>query len=168
MRGFYEFYDLLSCCNLHVALFLLTVVGDGSLRVDWSAASSLSDLALLGSTRTCLARRLILTAPLGALDFSEVPLTISFFFFFFFSMIYPVCFPSYHKHPLPERLAHIWFTVDSDHTVEGDDALPSAEACREQAHSCRGDGFALNWMCGKRFYGLTSLPRTQHSIDTCI
>lgn len=85
MRGFYEFYDLLSCCNLHVALFLLTVVGDGSLRVDWSAASSLSDLALLGSTRTCLARRLILTAPLGALDFSEVPLTISFFSFFFFS-----------------------------------------------------------------------------------
>lgn len=45
---------------------------DGSLRVDWSAASSLSDLALLGSTRTSLARRLILTAPLGALDFSEV------------------------------------------------------------------------------------------------
>ncbi|XP_070685996.1 protein FAM131A [Pempheris klunzingeri] len=48
------------------------VAVDGSLRVDWSAASSLSDLALLGSTRTCLARRLILTAPLGALDFSEV------------------------------------------------------------------------------------------------
>ncbi|KAL3992332.1 ephrin-A [Sarotherodon galilaeus] len=48
------------------------VAVDGSLRVDWSAASSLSDLALLGSTRTSLARRLILTAPLGALDFSEV------------------------------------------------------------------------------------------------
>ncbi|XP_028275660.1 protein FAM131A [Parambassis ranga] len=48
------------------------VAVDGSLRVDWSAASSLSDLALLGNTRTCLARRLILTAPLGALDFSEV------------------------------------------------------------------------------------------------
>ncbi|CAB1450691.1 unnamed protein product [Pleuronectes platessa] len=47
------------------------VAFDGSLRVDWSAASSLSDLALLGNTRTCLARRLILTAPLGALDFSE-------------------------------------------------------------------------------------------------
>ncbi|XP_069390468.1 protein FAM131A isoform X2 [Paralichthys olivaceus] len=47
------------------------VAVDGSLRVDWSAASSLSDLALLGNTRTCLARRLIL-APLGALDFSEV------------------------------------------------------------------------------------------------
>ncbi|XP_044058943.1 protein FAM131A isoform X2 [Siniperca chuatsi] len=48
------------------------VAVDGSLRVDWSTASSLSDLALLGSTRTCLARRLILAAPLGALDFSEV------------------------------------------------------------------------------------------------
>ncbi|XP_006801230.1 protein FAM131A isoform X1 [Neolamprologus brichardi] len=48
------------------------VAVDGSLRVDWSAASSLSDLALLESTRTSLARRLILTAPLGALDFSEV------------------------------------------------------------------------------------------------
>ncbi|XP_070826147.1 protein FAM131A isoform X2 [Chaetodon trifascialis] len=48
------------------------VAVEGSLRVDWSAASSLSDLALLGNTRTCLARRLILTAPLGALDFSEV------------------------------------------------------------------------------------------------
>lgn len=71
---------LFLCCNLHVALFLLTVAVDGSLRVDWSAASSLSDLALLGSTRTCLARRLILTAPLGALDFSEVPLTLFFFF----------------------------------------------------------------------------------------
>ncbi|XP_067363769.1 protein FAM131A isoform X2 [Channa argus] len=45
---------------------------DGSLRVDWSAPSSLSDLRLLGNTRTCLARRMILTAPLGALDFSEV------------------------------------------------------------------------------------------------
>lgn len=99
---------------------------------------------------------------------ARCPYQSLFFLFFFFSMIYPVCFPSYHKHPLPERLAHIWFTVDSDHSVEGDDALPSAEACREQAHSCRGDGFALNWMCGKRFYGLTSLPRTQHSIDTCI
>ncbi|KAM6987653.1 protein FAM131A isoform 1-T1 [Tautogolabrus adspersus] len=32
----------------------------------------MSDLALLGNTRTCLARRLILTAPLGALDFSQV------------------------------------------------------------------------------------------------
>ncbi|XP_044058942.1 protein FAM131A isoform X1 [Siniperca chuatsi] len=49
-----------------------TLAVDGSLRVDWSTASSLSDLALLGSTRTCLARRLILAAPLGALDFSEV------------------------------------------------------------------------------------------------
>ncbi|XP_019125656.1 protein FAM131A isoform X3 [Larimichthys crocea] len=48
------------------------VAVDGSLRVDWSAASSVSDLALLGNTRTCLARRLILTAPLGVLDFSEV------------------------------------------------------------------------------------------------
>ncbi|XP_058490671.1 protein FAM131A isoform X2 [Solea solea] len=45
---------------------------DGSLCVDWSAASSLSDLALLGNTRTRLVRRLIQTAPLGALDFSEV------------------------------------------------------------------------------------------------
>lgn len=50
----------------------LTVAVDGRLRVDWSVASSLSDLALLGSTRTSLARRLILTAPLAALDFSEV------------------------------------------------------------------------------------------------
>lgn len=48
---------------------------DGTLRVDWSVASSLSDVALLGSTRTGLARRLILTAPLGVLDFSEVPMT---------------------------------------------------------------------------------------------
>ncbi|KAM9318175.1 protein FAM131A [Pholidichthys leucotaenia] len=48
------------------------VAVDGSLRVDWSSASSLSDLALLGNTRTCLVHRLILTAPLGALDFSEV------------------------------------------------------------------------------------------------
>ncbi|KAM9359303.1 protein FAM131A [Symphorus nematophorus] len=48
------------------------VAVDSSLRVDWSAASSLSDLALLGNTRTCLVRRLILTAPLGVLDFSEV------------------------------------------------------------------------------------------------
>lgn len=71
-------FTLSICSNPHVALSLLTVAVDGSLRVDWSAASSLSDLALLGSTRTCLARRLILTAPLGALDFSEVPLTIFF------------------------------------------------------------------------------------------
>lgn len=69
---------LFICYHLHVALFLLTVAVDGSLRVDWSVASSLSDLTLLGSTRTSLARRLILTAPLGALDFSEVPLTIFF------------------------------------------------------------------------------------------
>ncbi|KAM9853547.1 protein FAM131A [Aulostomus maculatus] len=48
------------------------VAVDSSLRVDWSVASSLSDLALLGNTRTCLVRRLILTAPLGVLDFSEV------------------------------------------------------------------------------------------------
>ncbi|XP_037318447.2 protein FAM131A isoform X2 [Pungitius pungitius] len=48
------------------------VAADGPLPVDWSAASSRSDLALLGSTRTRLARRLVLTAPLGALDFSEV------------------------------------------------------------------------------------------------
>lgn len=68
---------LLPDCDLHVALFLPTVAVDGSLRVDWSARSSLSDLALLGNTRTCLARRLILTAPLGALDFSEVPWTLS-------------------------------------------------------------------------------------------
>lgn len=77
VRSYYEFWRLSICCNLHVALFLLTVAVDGSLRVDWSAASSLSDLALLGNTRTCLARRLILTAPLGALDFSEVLLTLS-------------------------------------------------------------------------------------------
>ncbi|XP_070826146.1 protein FAM131A isoform X1 [Chaetodon trifascialis] len=65
-------FTLFICHNPHVAFFLLTVAVEGSLRVDWSAASSLSDLALLGNTRTCLARRLILTAPLGALDFSEV------------------------------------------------------------------------------------------------
>lgn len=77
-------FTLFVCHNAHVALFLLTVAVEGSLRVDWSAANSLSDLALLGSTRTCLARRLILTAPLGALDFSEVPLTTFFFFGFVF------------------------------------------------------------------------------------
>ncbi|MEQ2206820.1 hypothetical protein XENOCAPTIV_003341, partial [Xenoophorus captivus] len=49
------------------------VAVDGSLRVDWSASSSISDVRLLGSTQTCMARRLILGAPLGALDFSEVP-----------------------------------------------------------------------------------------------
>ncbi|XP_054884109.1 protein FAM131A isoform X1 [Poeciliopsis prolifica] len=32
----------------------------------------MSDVRLLGSTRTCMVRRLILGAPLGALDFSEV------------------------------------------------------------------------------------------------
>lgn len=51
----------------------LTVAVDGTLRVDWSVASSLSDVALLGSTRTGLARRLFLTAPSDVLDFSEVP-----------------------------------------------------------------------------------------------
>lgn len=60
-----------------MALFLLTVAVDGSLRVDWSVASSLSDLPLLGGARTCLARRLILTGPLGALDLSQVPLPLS-------------------------------------------------------------------------------------------
>lgn len=64
------------CYCLLVGFSLLTVAVDGSLRVDWSVASSLSDRALLGSTRTSLARRLILTAPLGALDFSEVPITV--------------------------------------------------------------------------------------------
>ncbi|XP_047247777.1 protein FAM131A isoform X1 [Girardinichthys multiradiatus] len=48
------------------------VAVDSSLRVDWSASSSISDVRLLGSTQTCMARRLILGAPLGALDFSEV------------------------------------------------------------------------------------------------
>ncbi|KAK1899495.1 Sterol 24-C-methyltransferase, partial [Dissostichus eleginoides] len=70
-RGDYEFYDLFISHDLHVALFLPTVAADRTLRVDWSAASSLSDLALLGNTRTSLVRRLILTAPLGALDFSQ-------------------------------------------------------------------------------------------------
>lgn len=67
-----------ACCYLHVALFLLTVAADGSFRVDWSASSSMSDVRLLGNMQTCMARRLILGAPLGALDFSEVPGTLSF------------------------------------------------------------------------------------------
>lgn len=69
---------MLSICSsaaIFTAVFLLTVAVDGILRVDWSVASSPSDGALLGSTRTGLARRLILTAPLGALDISEVPIT---------------------------------------------------------------------------------------------
>lgn len=78
-----SFIIMFTCSNLHVALFLLTVAVDGSLRVDWSAASSVSDLALLGNTRTCLARRLILTAPLGVLDFSEVPSTIYIYLYYF-------------------------------------------------------------------------------------
>ncbi|CAG6007847.1 unnamed protein product [Menidia menidia] len=58
--------------DLHAALFLPTVAGDRPLCVEWSRAGSVSDLTLYGSTRTFLAPRLILTAPLGALDFSEV------------------------------------------------------------------------------------------------
>ncbi|XP_042152498.1 protein FAM131A-like [Oncorhynchus tshawytscha] len=42
------------------------------LRVDWSEANSVSDLALLGNTRTCLARRHIRHAPLETLDHYEV------------------------------------------------------------------------------------------------
>lgn len=64
---------LCSSTAILTAVSLLTVAVDGTLRVDWSVASSLSDVALLGSTRTSLARRLILTAPLDVLDFSEVP-----------------------------------------------------------------------------------------------
>lgn len=67
-----------------LVLFLLTVAVDGTLRVDWSAASSMSDLALLGNTRTCLARRLILAAPLGTLDYSEVLIHFSHIDPFFF------------------------------------------------------------------------------------
>ncbi|KAM9733672.1 LOW QUALITY PROTEIN: protein FAM131A [Menidia menidia] len=48
------------------------VAGDRPLCVEWSRAGSVSDVTLYGSTRTFLAPRLILTAPLGALDFSEV------------------------------------------------------------------------------------------------
>ncbi|XP_020563990.1 protein FAM131A isoform X1 [Oryzias latipes] len=48
------------------------VAVDGSLRVDWSAPSSVSDLSLLGNTQTCLRNRLILAEPWGTLDFSEV------------------------------------------------------------------------------------------------
>lgn len=68
-------FSICSSAAVLTAVFLLTVAVDGTLRVDWSVASSRSDVALLGSTRTSLARRLILTAPLGLLDFSEVPIT---------------------------------------------------------------------------------------------
>lgn len=68
-------FSICSSAAIFTAVFLLTVAVDGTLRVDWSVASSLSDVALLGSARTGLARRLILTAPLGVLDFSEVPIT---------------------------------------------------------------------------------------------
>lgn len=91
-----------ACYYLHVGLSLLTVAVDGSLRVDWSVASSLSDLALLGSTRTSLARRLILTAPLGVLDFTEVPLTVYIqtctHIFFLYHIIFVKPFCSTHTH----------------------------------------------------------------------
>lgn len=67
-------FSICSSAAIFTAVFLLTVAVDGTLRVDWSVATSLSDVALLGSTRTGLARRLILTAPLGVLDFSKVPI----------------------------------------------------------------------------------------------
>lgn len=66
-------FSICSSAAIFTAVFPLTVAVDGTLRVDWSVASSLSDVALLGSTRTGLARRLFLTAPLDVLDFSEVP-----------------------------------------------------------------------------------------------
>lgn len=68
-------FSICSSAAIFTPVFLLAVAVDGSLRVDWSVASCLSDGALLGSTRTGLARRLILTAPLGVLDSSEVPIT---------------------------------------------------------------------------------------------
>ena len=56
--------------------FFPTVAGDGTLCVEWSAPSPVTDLALLGNTRTGLARRLVLTAPLGSLDWNEVLLLL--------------------------------------------------------------------------------------------
>ncbi|CAL8371857.1 unnamed protein product [Gadus morhua 'NCC'] len=52
------------------------MAGDATLCVEWSSPSPVTDLALLGNTRTCLARRLVLTAPLGSLDWSEVLLLL--------------------------------------------------------------------------------------------
>lgn len=68
-------FSICSPAAIFTLVSLPTVAVDGTLCVDWSVASSLSDVALLGSTRTGLARRLILTAPLGVLDFSKVPIT---------------------------------------------------------------------------------------------
>lgn len=66
------------------------------LRVDWSEANSVSDLALLGNTRTCLARRHIRHAPLETLDHYEV-LILSLTLFF-------VSVRSYLKPPRPLAL----------------------------------------------------------------
>ncbi|CAL8342855.1 unnamed protein product [Arctogadus glacialis] len=63
----------LSSCSVVSAV---EVAGDATLCVEWSSPSPVTDLALLGNTRTCLARRLVLTAPLGSLDWSEVLLLL--------------------------------------------------------------------------------------------
>lgn len=58
----------------HVPMLFLSTVAGGRLRVDWSAESSLSDLALLGgSTRSGLSR--LLSVPFEELDrYLEVPI----------------------------------------------------------------------------------------------
>lgn len=64
----------------------------------WSAASFRSDVALLGRARSRLARRLILTAPLGVLDFSEVPIII-FRYTAAWTMLKPTGEAGKHTHP---------------------------------------------------------------------
>lgn len=71
-------FSICSSAAIFTAVFLLTLALDGTVRGGWSAASFRSDVALLGSARSRLARRLILTAPLGVLDFSEVPVIYFF------------------------------------------------------------------------------------------
>lgn len=71
-------FSICSSAAIFTAVFLLTLALDGTVRGGWSAASFRSEVALLGSARSRLARRLILTAPLGVLDFSEVPVIYFF------------------------------------------------------------------------------------------